>query len=462
MKNVLILGGGLTGLTSAFKLAENGYNVELIEKQSQLGGVSSTFKHKNFSLDYGPHKIYTQIPNILDEIRSLVPENELLEIPKRSKVYLNGKYYDYPLGLKDVFLKMNPLISLKAGVYFGTKKLINIFHKKEVSYEDYLVNRFGRGIYNLVFGPYAEKVWGNPKELSLELAKARVSVPGLMAMIKNMLFKKQRPEISADKFYYPEKGIISLAEEMQKLIKMSKGKILFNAEPAEIRIADNSVQEVKIKQKGKIKKIKPDFLISTIPINYLPKLMKAPQEVIDAANSLKYKPLILFYIVVNKDGLFNDNYIFYPEKGIIFNRICEQKGFSKFMIPENKTVLTVEITTDEDSELFKLKDKELFEKVIVDLEKVNILKRSDVAEYFSVRLKDIYPVYDLNFKNNLNIILDYLSNIQNLITNGRQGLFNYNNMDHCIDMGIKAANYVKNNGNDWYEKIKDFNYRIVD
>ena len=58
--------------------------------------------------------------------------------------------------------------------------------------------------------------------------------------------------------------------------------------------------------------------------------------------------------------------------------------------------------------------------------------------------------------------MDYLSNIQNLITNGRQGLFNYNNMDHCIDMGIKAANYIKNNGNDWYEKVKSFDYKIVD
>ena len=462
MKNILILGGGLTGLTSAWKLAEAGFNVTIVEKQGKLGGISGTFKHNNFNLDYGPHKIYTQIPGILDEIKNLIGENNLLEIQKRSKVYLKGRYYDFPLGLKDILLKMNPLIGLRAGLLFGTAKIKTIFSKKDISYEDYLVNRFGSGVYELVFKPYAEKVWGNPKELDVELAKTRVSVSSLTSVLINMLFKKQRPEVSAEKFYYPKNGIISLSEGMQKVIEMAKGKILLNSYAKDIKLTDKAIQEIKIKHNNKLVKIKPDFVISTIPIKELPALLKAPQNVIDAANSLKYRPMILFYIVVNKDGLFNDNYIFYPEKEVIFNRICEQKGFSKFMIPENKTVLTVEITCDESSELFKLKDKELYEKVIADLEKVEILNRKEVVEYFSVRLKDVYPVYNLNFKNNLNIILDYLSNIQNLITNGRQGLFNYNNMDHCIDMGIKASRYIINNGNDWYEKIKDFNYKIVD
>ncbi|MBU0929643.1 MAG: FAD-dependent oxidoreductase [Nanoarchaeota archaeon] len=462
MKNILILGGGLTGLTSAWKLAEADNNVTVIEKQDKLGGISSTFKHKNFNLDYGPHKIYTQIPEIMNEIKSLVKEENLLEIEKRSKIYLKGKYYDYPIGLKDILLKMNPLIGIKAGFSFGLRKAKNIVYKKEISYEDYLTNRFGKGIYELVFKPYAEKVWGNPKELDKELASIRVSVPSLSALLKNMLIKKKNPEISADKFYYPKYGIISLAEEMQENIEMNNGNILFNSYITEMKLNDNFIEEVKIKEKSKVKKMKPDFIISTIPIKELPKLLNAPQEIIDAADSLKYRPLILFYIVANKDGLFNDNWIFYPEKDIIFNRISEQKGFSKDMIPNDKTVLTVEITCDADSELFKLNNKELYEKVIADLEKVNILSRNDVSEYFSAKLKDVYPVYDLEFKKNLNIILTYLSNIQNLITNGRQGLFNYNNMDHCIDMGIKAARYVINNSNDWYEKIKEFNYKIVD
>lgn len=461
MKNVVILGGGLTGLTTAWKLSDSN-DITLIEKDSKLGGISSTFKHKNYSLDYGPHKIYTQLPEIMNEIKFLVGEENLLEIQKRSKIYLKGKYYDYPIGLKDILLKMNPLIGIKAGLLFGLRKTKNIVYKKEISYEDYLSNRFGVGVYELIFKPYAEKVWGNPKELDRELARTRVSVPGLMTLLKNMIFKQKNPEISADKFYYPKYGIISLSEEMQDAIEINKGKILFNSIPTKIEVKDNLISEIKIKQKSKVKTIKPDFVVSTIPLKELPKLMNAPGEVINAANSLKYRSLILFYIAVNKDGLFNDNWIFYPGKDVIFNRISEQKGFSKSMIPENKTVLTVEITCDENSDLMKLKDKELYEKIITDLEKVNILNRKDIIEYFSVKLNNVYPVYDLSFKKNLDIVLNYLGKIQNLITNGRQGLFNYNNMDHCMDMGIKAANYIKNNSSDWYEKIKGFDYKIVD
>src|SRR3989344_2524960 len=266
MKNVLILGAGLTGLATGLKLAEANNIITVIEKSDKVGGISSTFKHKNYNLDYGPHKIYTQMPGILDEIKSLIGEEDLLEIEKRSKIYLKRKYYDYPIGLKDILLKMNPLIGIRAGFLFGLRKAKNIVYKKEISYEDYLSNRFGKGIYELIFKPYADKVGGKPKELDKELASTRVSVPGLMALLKSMLIKKQKPKISAEKFYYPKKGIISLSEGMQKVIEIAKGKILFNSYVTNMKIKDNLIEEVTIKQKNKTKKIKTDFVVSSIPI----------------------------------------------------------------------------------------------------------------------------------------------------------------------------------------------------
>ena len=188
-----------------------------------------------------------------------------------------------------------------------------------------------------------------------------------------------------------------------------------------------------------------DIVILSLPVQYIENFLKSNccffkkgAIVLDIC-SVKLKPVSLMKQYLPKDVNFIGTHPLFGPQSI-------KNGFSG-----QKIVLTTEV-----------ENKELYEKVIADLEKVGILNRKEVVEYFSVRLKDVYPVYNLNFKNNLNIILDYLSNIQNLITNGRQGLFNYNNMDHCIDMGIKASRYIINNGNDWYEKIKDFNYKIVD
>lgn len=469
MRKTVILGGGLTGLSTGWKLSEDSdQSVEVLEIQDKLGGISSTFKHKEYLLDYGPHKIYTQMPEILETIKSLVGE-ELLLIPKRSKVRLKGKYFDFPLGLKSVVLGMNPLVSLKCVLGIGKTTLGNMIKKKEdVNYKDYVVNRFGEGLYGLVFEPYAKKVWGDPEKLSADLARTRIAIPGFFAMLKNMLLgTKNNPQVNADYFYYPKSGIIRLSEVIAKKIESENGKIRLRSETKKIELKGNSVDWVIYETQGKTFKIKADTLVSTIPIEKLVSLLYPypPENVKKAAVSLKYRSLILVYVVLNKPRLFKDNWIFFPEEEFIFNRVSEQKGFSDFMIPSDKTVLTVEITCDTNSSMFKDSKEKVFKRVIKDLEKTGLIKESEVLDFFTAKLQNIYPVYDLNFKENMNIILEYLKSIKNLYTNGRQGLFNYNNMDHCIDMGMTLAEHIKNNGDkdEWNRKSKKFDaYKIVD
>lgn len=469
MKKIVILGGGITGLSTAWKLSENTNNsIEVLEIQDQLGGISSTFQHKEYSLDYGPHKIYTQMPEILSIIKKLIG-NDLLTIPKKSRIRLKGKYFDYPIGLKNVLFGMSPLTSFKCVLDAGKTTMSNLIKKKEdVTYEDYIVNRFGKGLYQLVFEPYAKKVWGNPKELSAELARTRVAIPSVFVMLKNMIVgNKNKPQISADHFYYPKKGIIMLSEALAKKIETNNGKIRRKVNTKKIEIKDNKVDKLVYEEDSKKFEVRIDLLVSTIPIEKLITLIHpAPSSyVTKAASALKYKPIILLYVVVNKPRLFNDNWIFFPETEFVFNRVSEQKGFSESMMPKDKTVLTVEITCDAESELYKASKEDIFKRAIGGLEKAELLKESDVLDYFVVKLRNIYPIYDLKFKENINVVLKYLKSIENLYTNGRQGLFNYNNMDHCIDMGFTLAEHIKDDGTKegWEGKNKKFeDYRIVD
>lgn len=469
MSKIVILGGGLTGLSTAWKLSENpNYLVEVIEVQDKLGGISSTFKHKEYSLDYGPHKIYTQIPEILRIVKELIGD-DLLVIPKKSRIRLMGKYFDYPIGLKNVILGMNPLTGLRCGLGSGKTMVLNMVKKKEdVTYKDYVVNRFGKGLYQLIFEPYAKKVWGDPSKLSAELARTRIAIPSAFVMIKNMILgSKNKPQISADQFYYPKQGIIMLSEALAKKTEANKGQIIKKANIQRVGMSRDKVEKVIYEKDGKNVKVQIDALISTIPIEKLISLIHPapPSQILEAAAALKYRSIILLYIVVNKPRLFSDNWIFYPEDEFIFNRISEQKGFSEHMIPKDRTVLAVEITCDPESETYRASKEELFKKVWGDLEKAEILKESEVMDFFIVKIKNIYPVYDLNFRTKMDMILNYLKSIKNLYTNGRRGLFNYNNMDHCIDMGVTLAEHIKSGGTkeEWELKSKKFdNYRIVD
>ena len=110
-KKILILGAGITGLVSAYYLSKN-YDVTVLEKENFVGGTAASFVYKDFILDLGPHKIYTEIPGIMGEIEKIMP---LLKVKKKNSIYLKGSYFDFPLKLSQIAVKM-PFTAFRAGI----------------------------------------------------------------------------------------------------------------------------------------------------------------------------------------------------------------------------------------------------------------------------------------------------------------------------------------------------------
>ena len=464
-KKVVVAGAGLSGLSSAYALSGKGFEVEVFEKNAFVGGISSSFGHKGFILDYGPHKIYTLIPEIEEFIKSLM-NDELLRKPKKCLVFLEGKFFSYPVKVAQLILGINPVKSAKIGIGFLSSAVIG--NKKDKSYEDYLVKRFGRGAYSLVFENYAMKVWGNPKELSSDLAKSRVSAPNMLAMLKASMLKEKRPELSADFFYYPKKGIIRISERLAEEASANEAKIRLGSKVSKVFWSGEKGFESLLVESGKgEEKEKADFFISTMPLPELIKRMspEPPKEVMAAAGKLKFNSLTLLYIILKKQKALECNWIYFPEKKFPFNRVFEQKGVSEFTCPEEKTALVVEFTSTKEKSFAKADAKELFESIKGDLEKVGICKEGEVEEVFSRDISDVYPLYSLDYRENLGIVLRFLDSIPNMISAGRGGLFNYNNMDHCINSGFRAADKISEgwDSGQWAaERQKFYEYKIID
>ncbi|MBU1197125.1 FAD-dependent oxidoreductase [Candidatus Micrarchaeota archaeon] len=467
--SVVVLGAGVTGLSAGWKLAESGLAVDVLEKRDHIGGTATTFQRGPYQLDLGPHKIYTQLPNVMKEIQGLLGE-ELQTIPKKSRIRILEKYFSYPFKPTALMSGVSPAVAFGFGMSYASMLAKRTISKEEdYSYEKYLTNRFGRKIYEAVFQGYAEKVWGvNPNGLDAELARIRVSIPSLTELIKRMfLGNKNKKEITASEFYYPKHGCIQLSNRMAQRITDNGGRIHLKTLPTEIRMDGHRVDTVIFEERGLRKPLTPSYLISSIHLGDVVKLFRPlpPEKVLQAASKLRYRALILVYLVVKKSRLFDDNWIFYPERDIVFNRISEQKGFSGLMVPEDKTVLCVEITCSDGDAQWNASDHALYGQVVADLEKVEILKRDEVAESFTVRLRNKYPLYDVGFSVHLNEVVKYLDSLDNFLTIGRQGLFNYNNMDHCLDMGFLASDHIvqSRTKEEWTESKKRFSqYQIVD
>ncbi|MEK6893411.1 MAG: UDP-galactopyranose mutase, partial [Nanoarchaeota archaeon] len=320
------------------------------------------------------------------------------------------------------------------------------------SYENFLINRFGKTLYNLSFRDYAFKIWNSdPQELDKELAKRRVAVSGIFELIKSVLLRDTK-KISAEYFYYPENGLNQLFESIVAKIKENNGKLLLNTPISEISLKNNTINYIKFNNL----KIKPDYIISTIHLDNLAKIIKPANQISDDS-LITYQKLNIIYFILNKKRAMKDCWVFFPEKKFIFQRVSEQKAFSEKTGPKDKTAIMVE-TTQQITE-------ELMAKVIEQLESAGILKKDEIEEHFVKSIPKAYPVYKKGFLENFKKTELFFDSIENFYLLGRQGLFNYNNMDQCWDMAMKVAEQIKNNKTkeDWQITKRYFeSYRIVD
>ncbi|MBN2251416.1 MAG: FAD-dependent oxidoreductase [Candidatus Altiarchaeota archaeon] len=464
-EHVSILGAGVSGLSAGWKLAVNGFDVTVHEREDFLGGMSSTFRHGDCSLDYGPHKIYTQLDGIYSEIKALMG-SELLEIPKKSRIMLTGKYFDFPVRMPQLMLGLNPLVTSNLGFsYMYAIARSRLSKADDTSYEAYIRTRFGNGLYSLIFGPYARKIWGEPKTLAASLAESRVSIPNLLELVTRMMLgDRGKKELSASVFHYPKRGVLELSGRMAEEITLCGGRIEQKKEASHFSLEGERMASVEFADGTSAR---TDYFVSTIPLKDLVHNFDPlpPGDVIKAADSLRHKNLIVAYLVVAKDRLFDDNWIFFPEERYVFNRIFEQKSFSPYMIPKGKTVLSAEVTCDPESPYWKMDDGKLAGIVIGQLEEAGILSGKEVVESFAKRIENAYPVYDIDHERNRGTVMTYLDQIPNLFSIGRQGYFNYVGMADCLDMGFRTANHISSGGSagDWTMERKKFeDYQTVD
>jgi len=454
---VVVLGAGPTGLSVAWKLSSK-CSVTVIDSSHRIGGVGYSFKHKDFILDYGPHKIYTQLPGIMDQFIDLVGD-DLLVIRKKNSLRIKGKNFEFPLKISQIIMGL-PIDGMKCLASYAES--IVTPKKPEASYEDYVIKRFGKGIYRLLFRDFAWKVWGDPRQLTEELARRRIPVSSLSSLLKSMIIKDK--EMSAEHFYYPKKGSMQIWDEMKKRIEKNKSKIILNTSPVSIKHGKKKGYEITLSNK---KKISADFVVSTIPIHSMLSILKPspPKEVVESSEKIKYKSAVIAYFILKKENALKDSWIFFPEKQFIFNRISEMRRFSKFTCPPGKTALMADITCEFGDKIWSMPEAEICRKALLDIEKAGIAKEEEVEECFIKKIPVTYPVYSIDYKPNLRKILDYLAGLENFLTIGRHGLFNYNNVDQCLDMGKVTAEHIlsKGSGAEWEEKIKYFeSYRIVD
>lgn len=337
---------------------------------------------------------------------------------------------------------LGPAQFLRLGLGYAMAMLKGVFGRSTpASYAEYVIQRFGRQVYELVFEPLAWKVWGDPAVLHPDMARTRIPSSGATELILNLLgLKKKSAETDATYFYYPKNGFGELPQAMADEIIAHGGRILVNARINGFETqGDNNhhVSGVSVTVDGDTRSLPSHTLVSSLPLPVLGEFVFGDRdpELIRAASSLKFRHLILVYLFVRKPNVLEDHWIFFPEREFLFSRIFEQKVLSPSMGPADRTVLCCDFTCSAGDDIWTSTDDQLVARCIEGLVTMGSIRAEDVEGHLVKRSQNFYPVYDLTYTENMKNVSRRLQSVDNLLTTGRIGMYNYNNSDHCVDMG---------------------------
>lgn len=463
MKKVVVLGAGPAGLTAAYKLIETGYEVEVLEARDHVGGMSGSLKWNNCILDYGPHAFHLKKGEIVPLVKSLLKDEEILVGKRYVLLLLKDKYFEYPMRFYEVIRKLNPFFSLKMIFDFLMTSLIyRYIAVPDNTFESWGIKRFGNSLYKLCFGTYTEKVWGiPPATISPKFASKKLHKLNLKDIIHKLLGGQgEEQETYWENYLYPKYGIGYLYEKMAQSIEQQGGKVRLNSRFAQLQKKNGGFQ-ITFEQEGEESVVESDLVISSIPISEMAlSLIPGLGDYASyKAKLLKFRDLILVNLVVKKEHITEAMWIYLVDEKFKFNRFTEQKNLSPFTCPQDKTLLCFEISCNLGDSLWRASDEELYQMVLNDIGSIDLIDSTLIEDYNVIRVKDAYPIYDLDFDKNLRVVLDKLSDFEGLYSTGRQGLFLQNDIHDSMEMGRLVVDCLNDKGmksREWYEYMLSY------
>jgi protoporphyrinogen oxidase len=512
-RTAIIVGAGPAGLTAALELLRRGGRMPdgspairpiVIEADDSIGGISRTVQYKGNRMDIGGHRFFSKSDRVMqwwldlmpiadegaghavisyqNRHRSLEtlhahtqpdadPDLVMLVRSRRSRIYFLRRFFDYPITLTaDTVSKLGLLRTARV----GTSYIVSRLHQRrpEKSLEDFLINRFGRQLYQTFFQSYTEKVWGvRCSEISAEWGAQRIKGLSLTSAVGHFLRRtfstrprgadlaQKHTETSLiEQFLYPKHGPGQLWEHVAHLVGQQGGEVLTGWRVDRIQ-TDGSRRIVATEaqnKSGERRRFEANYCFSTMPVTELIRALKeanstqpVPANVQEVADGLMYRDFITVGLLVDRllvtepDGSpLKDTWIYVQEPDVLLGRLQIFNNWSPYMVADpTKVWIGLEYFCYQKDPLWRMPDEEVQHFAVAELEKIGIIQATDVRDGHVVRVPKTYPAYFGTYER-FDEIREWLDPFKNLFLVGRNGMHKYNNQDHSMLTAMTAVDNI--------------------
>ncbi len=497
MKTAIIIGAGPAGLTAALELLRRSdVHPIVLEATNRIGGISCTIRHNGNRMDIGGHRFFSKSDRVMDwwtELMPLAPtengagfhaihyQNQQRQVPagpaapadpdlvmlvrpRKSRIYFLRSFFDYPLALNAQTLRqLGPWRMFKIGIGYLRARLFP--RRNERTLEDFLINRFGNELYLTFFKSYTEKVWGVPCDhISAEWGAQRIKGLSLRTAIAHFLKKtfgrkkssgiaqKETETSLIERFLYPKFGPGQLWEHVADMVINMGGEVRLGWRVTRLRMEGNRVVSVQATDPhGASHNFESDYVFSTMPVRELIRALDVdvPGGVLTVADGLMYRDFITVGLLVDRlavtepDGSpLKDTWIYIQEPDVLVGRLQIFNNWSPFMVADpSKVWIGLEYFCYDSDDLWKMSDGDMARFAIAEIEKIGILRASDVRDTHVVRVPKTYPAYFGSY-DRFDEIVRYMDRFENLFLVGRNGMHKYNNQDHSMLTAMTAVDQI--------------------
>jgi protoporphyrinogen oxidase len=452
-RTTLVIGAGPAGLTTAYLLGKAGHHVVVLEADPDyVGGLSRTVEYKGFRFDIGGHRFFSKSADV-EALWTELLGHELLERPRLSRIYYNGKFFDYPVRAGNALRNLGPVEAALCALSYLKARLFPV--KEPRSFEDWVSNEFGWRLYRTFFKTYTEKVWGMKcSEISADWAAQRIKGLSLATTIRHAIRPRGGGDNSVrtliESFRYPRLGPGMMWEACRDAIVAQGNVVLMGRRVVRCRFdaeEGSGAWEVTARTgDGGEEVFRASDVVSSAPMREIIASIEppAPSAALAAALRLRYRDFMAVALIMKERANLPDNWIYVHDPSVRVGRIQIFKSWSPDLVPDPALCCYgMEYFCFEGDDLWSKPDAEVIATAADELARIGLGRREDVVDGCVVRERKAYPVYDDGYADRVaRIRREIAHSYPGMHFVGRNGMHKYNNQDHAMMTGMLTARNI--------------------
>lgn len=412
-KQCVILGAGIAGLSAAYFLRQQGYEVLVLEKQPYYGGLARSFRWNGFWCDFSAHRFFTNNADVLAYVHTLVP---LQAHERRSRIFLNHRWMRDPIDIIELLTHLPPSDSLRIIVRFLARDRV----LDDASFEHYVVKRYGRALYEIFFRHYTERLFSlQGHQIAVEWALWKVRLASPLDRFRSATKTKFR------QFYYPIRG--GYGAIVNRLYQYVCDSVILEANVTGLEWDSyGRIVGVYFNHHNTRHLVHTDWVISTLPVTINARLLNQRIDV-------TYQKVDAVYLLLNKPRMSENHWLYFMDRDSSINRVVEFKNMSSFDTPPDRTVVCAEVTRDVDNPI---------KSVVQNLVQSNLIHTDDVLDAHIVREPFAYPRYTRGYIKQIQLFDQLLQDHPNFQALGRAAQFSHHELDDIIEKSYDLAKKI--------------------